>query len=397
VKFQFEPNSILVVGGILSLMMGLMLLVQATQLKAYARALGAMCLCLLSGAAAIFLALDERGATYSEFKLAANCFGSLAYIGALACFTDLYRPDDKQRAAMAATVLLLIGAFVLTDMKTSYLFNQSIRIALLTYCSYIIFIARDPYARALRWFSLATIVLSVIGLIPQLIFVISHTSDEVQMHIASGNNATLYQALVWAISPSIAYTCVTSVIYARISQQLRQSVYFDMLTGAHSRRYLIEEGHKVVERRRAFLPAGATSLLMIDIDHFKKINDSWGHTVGDAVLQHCVSCMMNNVRATDAIVGRYGGEEFCVVLPNTPMAGAGLVAERLREHIAQTPYMHEGQAIAITISVGIALQEKSSSFSNLVSLADQRLYLAKKTGRNKIVDWGDKMTPILQA
>jgi diguanylate cyclase (GGDEF)-like protein len=396
-NLHFEPNSILAIGGILSLVMGLMLIVQATQLKAYRGPLIAICLCLLSGALAIFLAVNDRGSKVIEIKLAANFFGSCAYIAAMLCFAELYKPRVKKTAATIAILTLIIGLPFFTDLKTSYAFNQSFRILVMAYTTFLIAVSRDLDAPYLRWFALALTGFSAVGMVPQLITVVGQSQEEVMHLIAQGQNASLYQAVVWAISPSITYTCVTSIIYARVSQQLRHSVYFDMLTGAHSRRYLIEEGTKVIEEKRLLLPVGATSLLMIDIDHFKKINDEWGHIVGDAVLKHCVVCIQNMIRADDAIVARYGGEEFCVVLPNTPMKGAAIVAERLRAHLAATPYVSVDQSIPITISIGIALQDEDSTFSNLVSIADQRLYRAKKAGRNQVINWGDRNTPKLEA
>jgi diguanylate cyclase (GGDEF)-like protein len=396
-NFNFEPNSILAIGGILSLMMGLMLFVQATHLKVYRTSLGAMCLCLLAGALAIFLAVDERGATTVEIKLAANFFGSFAYIAAMTCFGELYKPTSRKTMLVATFGVLALGTLIFTDLKSSYIFNQSIRISAMVYASHFLFKARDPDAPFLRWFALAISTFSAVGMIPQLITVISQSTQEIAQLISSGKNASLYQSIVWAISPSITYTCVTSIIYARVSQQLRHSAYFDVLTGAHSRRYLIEKGTKVIEEKRSLLPVGATSLLMIDIDHFKKINDEWGHLVGDAVLKHCVDCIQSVIRADDAIVARYGGEEFCVILPNTPILGAGIVAERLRAHVAATPYVNIDQSVSITISIGIALQDQSSTLLNLVSVADQRLYRAKKGGRNRVVDWGDRHSPKLEA
>jgi diguanylate cyclase (GGDEF)-like protein len=396
-NFHFEPNSILAIGGILSLMMGLMLFVQATQLKAYRAPLSAICLCLLSGALAVFLAVDDSGSKAVEIKRAANFFGSCAYIAAMLCFAELYRPRAKKTAAIIALLALFIGTACFTDLKSSYAFNQFLRILVTTYTTFLIAFSKDLDAPRLRWFAIALTVFSVVGMMPQLVTVLGQSKEQAIHLIAQGQSTSLYQAIVWAISPSITYTCVTSIIYARVSQQLRHSAYFDMLTGAHSRRYLIEEGTKVIEEKRALLPVGATSLLMIDIDHFKKINDEWGHIVGDAVLKHCVRCIQSVIRADDAIVARYGGEEFCVVLPNTSMTGAGIVAERLRAHLAATPYVSVDQSIPITISIGIALQDQNSTFSNLISIADQRLYRAKKAGRNQVIDWGDRNTPKLEA
>jgi diguanylate cyclase (GGDEF)-like protein len=396
-NFHFEPHSILAIGGILSLMMGLMLFVQATQLKAYRASLSAICLCLLCGALAIFLAVDDRGSKTIEIKLAANFFGSCAYIAAMLCFAELYRPKTNKTAATIAILALIIGGAYFTDLKTSYAFNQFVRILVMAYTTFLIACSKDLDAPHLRWFALALTAFSTIGMMPQLVSILGRSQEEAIHLITQRQSTSLYQAIVWAISPSITYTCVTSIIYARVSQQLRHSAYFDMLTGAHSRRYLIEEGTKVIEEKRSLLPVGATSLLMIDIDHFKKINDEWGHIVGDAVLKHCVSCIQSVIRADDAIVARYGGEEFCVVLPNTPIMGAGIVAERLRAHLAATPYVNVDHEIPVTISIGIALQDQNTTFSNLVSIADQRLYRAKRAGRNRIIDRDDRNTSKLVA
>jgi two-component system chemotaxis response regulator CheY len=126
-------------------------------------------------------------------------------------------------------------------------------------------------------------------------------------------------------------------------------------------------------------------LMMVDIDHFKKINDTYGHSVGDSVLIHVAKLMNSNLRASDW-VGRYGGEEFLVVASESPAKGAIQVAERLRLAVANNPFRFGEQAICVTISIGIANTHsiESPTPETLVKIADTALYGAKNKGRNRI-------------
>jgi diguanylate cyclase (GGDEF)-like protein len=198
-------------------------------------------------------------------------------------------------------------------------------------------------------------------------------------------------ALVLSALPVLLYVCLVGTIQSRIAAMLRQSTHHDALTGAHSRRFLFEKGEEVFKSfagkgaLNADMPSGAT-ILMIDIDHFKKFNDTWGHLVGDRVLRHCVDLMQQEVRTTDAIVCRYGGEEFCVLVPEMPLADARSMSERIRRKIAEQPYEHEGQLLPITVSIGVAQQPDQTTLAALIHVADERLYSAKRAGRNRVVD-----------
>ena len=126
---------------------------------------------------------------------------------------------------------------------------------------------------------------------------------------------------------------------------------------------------------------------MVDIDHFKLINDTWGHPTGDRVIQSLTNSIVANVRNTD-VVGRLGGEEFVVVLTNTGSEGAFILADRLRESIECSTAVHsdDGSQVRFTVSIGIAsLENGVSSFDNILELADKALYDAKHRGRNKVV------------
>jgi diguanylate cyclase (GGDEF)-like protein len=120
---------------------------------------------------------------------------------------------------------------------------------------------------------------------------------------------------------------------------------------------------------------------MIDIDHFKKINDSFGHATGDLVLKNAVELISISVRAED-IVGRIGGEEFVVLMPETSMNEALVVAERVCKHMRQSAMQHQGHSIKTTVSIGVAQLQKGQNLNHLLEHADRALYLAKSNGRN---------------
>ena len=120
------------------------------------------------------------------------------------------------------------------------------------------------------------------------------------------------------------------------------------------------------------------------MDHFKAINDTWGHLAGDEVLREAAQRMQRELRVYD-VLGRYGGEEFLLAVPDCDPTGLLRVAERLRSLVADTPVVTEGQAIAVTASIGVAWTEGDGTDDSLIREADVSLYEAKRTGRNRVV------------
>lgn len=130
------------------------------------------------------------------------------------------------------------------------------------------------------------------------------------------------------------------------------------------------------------------ALLMVDIDHFKRVNDHYGHLAGDHVLRHMVGVLRQRLRASD-VLGRYGGEEFMVLLPGTDLHGAAQLAEQLRQAVQAAPCEWQGQRIAFTVSIGVAASadtpaDPSRTSEALLQAADQALYRAKDDGRNRV-------------
>lgn len=164
-------------------------------------------------------------------------------------------------------------------------------------------------------------------------------------------------------------------------QSLRQQVIRDSLTGLFNKRHFTKALSTEMERsRRSQSP---TSLILLDIDHFKSINDRYGHVAGDHVLEQFARTLEETVRMID-IPCRYGGEEFAIILLATPLPIAYHVAERLRAEIASTPIRAGNQSISITASLGVSGYDygQASSPADLTRRADRQLYLAKQQGRN---------------
>ena len=172
------------------------------------------------------------------------------------------------------------------------------------------------------------------------------------------------------------------------NRKLEELATTDPLTGIANRRKMTEQIAQELERaRRCHHPL---SLLMIDIDHFKRINDTYGHEVGDQAIVMTANLLSTSLRAMDA-VARFGGEEFVVLMPETHIAVAYLAAERLREQAAQLQLQAEGgMPVQLTISIGVAAADPlgtPDSPSSLLVRADKALYRAKKEGRNKVVQF----------
>ena len=165
-------------------------------------------------------------------------------------------------------------------------------------------------------------------------------------------------------------------------EELERLANFDPLTGLYNRQAILGKLHELINHAKRYKED--FSLSMLDIDHFKKVNDRYGHLTGDEVLEKIASLIYRNMRDTD-IVGRYGGEEFIIILPQADSSAAMVVAERIR-NIIQNAEMKDsaGNVFAITVSLGLSIWEQGEDAYSLISRADEALYNAKENGRNRV-------------
>lgn len=185
----------------------------------------------------------------------------------------------------------------------------------------------------------------------------------------------------------IASFCVENTVNRA---RLLRSGFTDMLTGWNNRRYLIVRlGEELARARR---DRTGIVCLMLDIDRFKRVNDTWGHAAGDAVLRELATRIESQVRASD-VAARFGGEEFVVLLPSTEIASARLLAERIRAAISRTPFdLPNGESVMVTVSIGISEicprpddRDLKTLGDSLIARADVALYAAKSAGRDRVV------------
>lgn len=178
----------------------------------------------------------------------------------------------------------------------------------------------------------------------------------------------------------------------RLHLELERLATLDPLTERFNRRTIEGFGHREVanaRRRRS-----AIAVAIIDIDHFKQINDGYGHAAGDMALRSVVVILEQNLRARD-ILGRFGGDELLIIMPETDAEPAASVCERLRELIARSPFDVESASVGLTVSIGVAsARGESADFERLVQAADAALYEAKRRGRNRTCVAGEQAEPL---
>ena len=177
-------------------------------------------------------------------------------------------------------------------------------------------------------------------------------------------------------------------------QEAINAALSDALTGVGNKRSFDYQLHREVAQGRRY--GSVLALIVFDIDHFKNINDTYGHNAGDAVLKQLTTVVEDNCRDTDMIF-RMGGEEFSLLLSKTDIDGALVIAERVRQAIASTTFCYDSQKISVTVSLGVACHEGNESRGSLLERADQALYSAKRQGRNQAILAKQHYVPVAES
>ena len=221
--------------------------------------------------------------------------------------------------------------------------------------------------------------------------------------VRHGDTRKLVRALDIGVNDYVTRPVDRNELTARVTTQLRRKRYVDQLrssfqvslemavtdqlTGLYNRRYLAS--HLSAMFDRAYWTGRPLSVMVLDIDHFKNVNDTHGHDVGDKVLKEFAERIANSVRGID-LACRYGGEEFLIAMPDTDLAFASVVAERLRHEIANAKFnLNAGRdELNVTVSIGLSSTEngpEEDSAQKLIKRADEALYEAKSAGRNRVI------------
>ncbi len=228
------------------------------------------------------------------------------------------------------------------------------------------------------------------------VYLILLSSQDKKADLIKGLDAGADEYLVKPVSPAeLVVRLKTAARILKLESSLKKSYEEikilstkDPMTKIFNRGYLDERLPQEVKRTFRF--ERPLSIILFDIDHFKIINDTFGHQVGDRVIQDCVACVKQSIRGEIDWLARYGGEEFIIVLPETNLDGAVVAAERFRRTIVEQTTIVDGRAIRITASFGVASftpvhqKENLNKSRELIEKADQCLYQAKNEGRNRV-------------
>ena len=288
------------------------------------------------------------------------------------------------------------GIFDLAPLARNLIFN-SMRDAVLILDTHDRLLDFNPAAHALlpvlNKRNLGTEVVPMLAATPAFAEAVLKAQEQAEFTVGDRELEASYEARTWPLfatsSNSASRLVGRAVIFADVTAQvhlreeLRGRAETDPLTGvANRRRFYHALDVECLRFTRNHLPL---SLLMIDLDFFKAVNDQYGHQVGDAVLRTVSQLLLLCLRKTD-LLARYGGEEFAVLLPETPLAGAEVIAERIRHTICQQPIVADGCQVEVSISVGVAHhdEEMDATPESLLKRADLALYKAKSSGRNRV-------------
>ncbi|WP_235509360.1 GGDEF domain-containing protein [Acidovorax sp. Root402] len=317
--------------------------------------------------------------------LAQSSIALTAYLCLLGAREYMGKAPLGRGVAALALGLLLATALFFTLVKP----NVQVRIVLTGLVPGVIFIAaahtlaRGGFRKVpARYLFAATVgVHGAFLLVRPLLFKLAAPAEGAQPE--AGIVAALSQFVVLESTLAVVLVAFGALMLTNefITNELRHLAEVDPLTNVFNRRAfltLLDKAISNAQRTQTTLP-----VLVMDLDHFKKVNDSWGHRAGDDVLRHFVMLAQRCLRKED-VMGRLGGEEFAIFLPNAGAGGAIAVAERLRAMVEAHPVVTEQRSIALTVSVGVTLCAGSESAGTALQRADEAMYLAKERGRNRV-------------
>jgi len=345
-------------------------------------------------AAALFLETlvwivgDSRG-TFSDVItiVLANGLKAASHAMVLAALYEFQQRRASNWQYFAPVAATLVMAFILVDdIRARFIWGS------LIFIFQLLLIARallsDQAARTGRAWRLLLVGIVILMLVMGLRAQVALTGHSEFAQATNGlapqpvQIITFIALMAASLLGSIGFVLM---VKERSDRDIMQLAMTDCLTQIPNRRALMERAEQALARR-----SGAPlALMMIDVDHFKLINDIHGHPTGDEVLSKVADLLSERLRGYD-LLGRYGGEEFCAVAPDTDMAGALKLAESLRESIASTSFDTKKGKLPVTVSIGISICPVNAAreLKELLAEADVALYTAKQTGRNKVVCFG---------
>jgi len=269
------------------------------------------------------------------------------------------------------------------DISARAIANSFLFCVIYAACARALLINIEPPLRTAYWFTGVSFVVLVVVMLVRGVVIWRSLPESYGIYVNTPLNPLSF-FIACMIQLCVTFGFLLMLNY-RLITDLQNIASRDALTGALNRRCLEEEATRL--KARCTRTGEILAVMMIDIDHFKSINDRYGHPVGDNVLR-CLADIAHTSVRTDDYFARYGGEEFCILLPSTTEREAWELAERLRQTYAQSTLNAGEESINITVSIGVADSTSIGlEFTSLVAAADQALYRAKQEGRNRVVSY----------
>jgi diguanylate cyclase (GGDEF)-like protein len=375
-SYTFDTNTVCLVGAIIMPMLSATTLVQLKQFSRFKTPLMSLACGLLFGAIGMGYLAFGIEATNTMPWLFAHMAGTVSYFFIVVSLVLLFRPDINPWKPSIILAVALLGTFMFPLGAATVIWTKAARMTIVGLAVWAAASTRNNETPVLQRVALWLSALAIAGMVPQLTVLVNADLELARVYNGK-DSAAVIQALSWVISAVMSYVGITTIIQGRIAARLSHAADFDSLTQISNRRALMRHGEALIDNPKSML-------MLIDVDHFKKINDQYGHLVGDAVLLHVASIIKKSVRSEDSVVGRYGGEEFCVMLNGPSKENALVVAERVREAVQDHPYQFEATSVHVSISVGLAPVPACKTLQGWLSQADECLYRAKAAGRNQV-------------
>ena len=310
--------------------------------------------------------------------------GLSLYINGIQAFIG--KKPDHRIPIVVFILLALIDAYctlIRHDMQVAIVLSVLIFSATYLYSTCLTFSRDEGMVGNLFWIISSLYLLMALLMLGRSVYASQATAEVFESFATWPINA--YTFMLGAVSQFFISSLFVLMLSYKLSQNLESIATIDGLTSILNRRGLEDAALKMQDMcKRINL---SMTVILIDIDHFKKVNDKYGHLAGDDVLRHIAKVVAGILRASD-VFGRYGGEEFCVFLPNTTEGDAIGLAERIRAEVEASPLKLNRAAIKTTISIGVADSVRAGyDFNGLVAAADGALYSAKNSGRNQVMGY----------
>lgn len=387
---KFDLRTIIFMSMLLTFMLSMMLAITRAHHKGV-RGPGYWSVGNLVVGLGMILVLIQLDATKALFLPGVAMIGAglSLYINGIQAFVGK-APDHRIPAVIFILLVVVDVYFMLVkhDIRTTVVIDALVFAVIYLACARLTFSPDEGVLGNLFWIASSLFMMLALLMIGRAV---SASSVDITVFDSFATwPVNAYTFMLGAVSQFFISSLFVLMLGYQLNQNLESIATIDGLTSILNRRGLEDAANKmqgVCKRINLSM-----AVLLIDIDHFKKVNDQFGHLSGDDVLKHLATTISNILRTGD-VAGRYGGEEFCVFLPNTNESDASVLAERIRAGIEAKPFKDYDLVINITVSIGVADSVRAGyEFKGLVAAADGAMYAAKNSGRNRVTRYSEVAT-----